>query len=137
MENIFNDIRTYISVVSFAFAIWQYVQKRKIEALISLEAVALHQNVAKALGAVQGASRAIGNNTSPVFEIGVVEGYNQAMLVESAKLYCNLKNTTIDDIDSLVTNQQLVDKYKDIYYSFSSRRRGMIRAILKWLRNIY
>ncbi len=137
MENVLSDLRTYISVASFAFAIWQYVQKRKTEALISLEAVALHKNVAQALGAVQNASRAIGSGTSPVYDIGVVEGYNQAMLHESAKLYCNLKNTTIDDIDNLVANNQLMDQYKNIYYSFSSRKKGLIRVILKWLQRLY
>jgi len=137
MENILTDIRTYISIASFAFAIWQYLKKRKIESLISLEAVELHKNVAQALGAVQTASRAIGTNTSPVYAIGLVEGYNQAMLHESAKLYCNLKNTTIDDIDSLVANEQLIDQYKHLYYSFSSPRRGFIRMIFKWLQKLY
>jgi hypothetical protein len=137
MENILTDIKTYISIVSFAFAIWQYLKKRRIEALISLEAVELHKNVAQALGAVQTASRAIGTSTSPVYAVGLVEGYIQAILHESAKLYCNLKNTTIDDIDSLVANGQLVDQYKHIYYSFSSGRRGYVRIILKWLQKLY
>ncbi len=137
MDNILSDIRTYISIVSLAFAIWQYLQKRKTEALISLEAIALHKNVSQALGAVQKASHAIGTGASPVYDIGMVEGYNQAMLHESAKLYCNLKNTTMDDIDNLVKNGQLVEQYKNMYYSFSSRKRGLIRVIFKWLQKLY
>jgi hypothetical protein len=137
VENILTDFRTYISLASFIFAIWQYVQKRKIQALISLEAVELHKNVAQALGAVQKAKDAIKNNSSPVYEVGLAEGYNQAILHESAKLYCNLKNTTMDDIDNLITNKQLIDQYKDMYYSFSNRKRGMLRIILKWLQKLY
>jgi hypothetical protein len=137
MENIITDFRTYISLVSLLFAVWQYRQKRKITALISLEAVALHKNVAQALGAVQNATRAIGTGTSPVYDVGVAEGYNQAMLNQSAKLYCNLKNTTIDDIDDLVTNKQLVDQYKNIYYSFSNRKRGLLRRTMKWMLKLF
>lgn len=137
MEYFLADVRTYISVFSLIFAIWQYLQKRKIKTLISLEALLLHHKVAQALGAVQRASATIGTGGVPVQNIGEIEGYNQAILLESAKLYCNLKNTTTDDIDSLINEHRLIDQYRNIYYTFSDRRRGFIRLIFKWLINIY
>jgi formate hydrogenlyase subunit 3/multisubunit Na+/H+ antiporter MnhD subunit len=91
MNNPITYIGISVSVASFIFGIWQYLQKRRIKRLISFEAVELHNNVAVALGATQGAKAAITNGTSPAFEVGRAEGLAQAILYESAKLYCNLK----------------------------------------------
>ncbi|MHB9012668.1 MAG: hypothetical protein ACYC49_10665 [Ignavibacteriaceae bacterium] len=132
-----DELRTYISVFSLAFGIWQYLQNRKIKKLISLEAVELHKNVAVALGATQEAKKAIIAGASPNTEVGRAEGLTQAILFESAKLFCNLRNTSIDDVDDLITNGQLSNGYKDIYYSFSNKRRGLIRAVLKYFRRLY
>jgi hypothetical protein len=63
------------------------------------------------LSATQGAKAAITNGASPAFEVGRAEGLAQAVFYESAKSYCNLENTTIDDIDDLIKNGQLVEKY--------------------------
>ena len=90
-----------------------------------------------ALGATQGAKAAITNNTSPAFEVGRTEGLAQAILFESAKLYCNLKNTSIDDIDDLINNGQLLEEYRAIYYSFSNNKRGFIRIGIKYLKKIF
>jgi hypothetical protein len=137
MDNPITYIGISVSVASFIFGIWQYLQKRRIKRLISFEAVELHKNVAVALGATQGAKAAIANGTSPAIEVGRAEGLAQAILFESAKLYCNLKNTTLDDIDDLIINRQLLEEYREIYYSFSNNKRGFIRVIIKYLRKIY
>jgi len=130
-SDLFDLIKLLITVVSIVFAVWQYLKNRRIKNLIALEAVELHQNVGMALGAIQAAKAALTNALSPSIEIGRTEGLCQTILFESAKLYCNLKNTKIDDIDDLISNGQLKDNYKNIYYSFSNRRRGWFRSKLK------
>jgi hypothetical protein len=137
MNFLADDVRIYVSVLSLAFAIWQYVQNRRIKKLISLEAVELHKNVAVALGAAQSAKATMNAGASPAFEVGREEGLMQAILVESAKLFCNLKNTSINDIDELIANGQLSESYKDIYYSFSNNKRGLTRSALRILRKLY
>ena len=126
-----------VSVFSFAFAIWQYINNRRMKKLISLEAVELHNNVSFALGATQAAKNAIVDGQSPSNEIGRAEGLCQAILHESAKLYCNLSNTKVDDIDDLISSGQLKESYKNIYYSYSGTKRGYFRLFMKWLCGIY
>ncbi len=126
--------KNILTMVSIVFGIVQYVQKRGIKHLISFEAAALHKNVGKALGAIQGAQN---NSNDKNHLIGMAEGLNQALLTESAKLFCNLRDTTIDDIDELIKNGQLPEKYKDFYYSFSKRKIGTIRKIGKWVSKLY
>lgn len=101
MENFMTPetIKIIISIISLSFAIWQYLQKRRTKKLIAMEAVELHKNIAVALGATQSAKEKIANGQSPSFEVGRAEGLCQAVLYESAKLYCNLKDTKTDDID--------------------------------------
>ena len=130
-SDLFDLIKLLITVISIVFAIWQYLKNRRIKNLIALEAVELHKNVGLALGAIQSAKVALTNALSPSIEIGRAEGLCQAILFESAKLYCNLKNTKNDDIDDLISDGKLSDKYKDIYYSFSNKRRGWLRNKLK------
>lgn len=122
-----NYIRIGFSILSLAFGVWQYMKRRSIEHLISLEAVELHLNVGKALGAIQGAKEEIRKGDNPNVQIGMTEGILQAMRNESAKLFCNLRNTTIDDINELIKNEQLIEKYKDAYYAYSKRKVGWIR----------
>lgn len=128
-----DNIKILISILSLTFAVWQYLQKRRTKKLIALEAVELHKNIAVALGATQAAKLAVANNQSPSFEIGRAEGMCQAILYESAKLYCNLSDTKLDDIDDLISSGQLDSNYKHIYYSFSERRRGFISKTTKWI----
>ncbi len=132
-----DNIKIVISILSLVFAIWQYLQKRRTEKLIALEAVELHKNVAVALGATQAAKDSISKGNTGSFEIGRAEGLCQAVLYESAKLYCNLKNTKLDDIDDLISNGQLNSDYKDIYYSFSNKRRGFFGKIAKWILKLF
>ena len=129
-------LKTLISFFSIAFAIWKYRQERRTKKLIALEAVELHKNVGLALGAIQNAKDAIIDGQSPSFEIGRAEGVCNAVLFESAKLYCNLKDTKIDDIDDLITSKQLEEKYKEIYYSFSDPQRGFFSMMIKRMKKI-
>jgi hypothetical protein len=137
LETTLRELAPYITIASFLFGLWQYWRRRKIEELISHDAVELHLNVAQALGSVQKAKTLIQNNSSAVYEIGMVEGYNQALLHGSAKLYCNLKNTSLADIDELIKNGQLVDKYKNIYSAYSKAKLGLLRYSWKYLKRIF
>lgn len=130
-------IKISISILSLIFGLWQYLQKRRIKKLIATEAVELHKNIAVVLGATQAAKNAIANNISPNFEIGRAEGLSQAILYESAKLYCNLKDTKIDDIDDLIINGQLDSNYRHIYYSFSDSKRGYFSKKIKKLSKLF
>ena len=130
----FDSLKLIIAFISLVFGIWQFLQKRRIKKLIAFEAVELHKNVSIALGATQAAKEAIKVGQSPSYEIGRAEGLCQAILFESAKLYCNLQNTKKDDIDDLIENGQLSEDYKHIYTSFSDKPRGWLSNIFK---NIY
>jgi hypothetical protein len=131
------NVRLMVAILSLVFAVWQYLQKRRTEKLIALEAVELHKNIAFALGATQAAKDAITKGLSPSTEIGRAEGLCQAVLFESAKLYCNLKDTKLDDIDDLIKNGQLTEDYRHIYNSFSEKRRGPISMLFKNIMKIF
>ena len=129
-----NATKTAITIFSLFFGVIQYLRKREIKHLIAIEAAELHKNVGKSLGAIQAAKTNIQERD---VLIGNAEGLNQAMLAESAKLFCTLRNTTIDDIDGLIEEGQLIEKYKEFYYTFSKRRKGTIRKIKKWFCHLY
>lgn len=131
------SISIAISLISFVFAIWQYSMNVKAKKIISNESIELHKNVSVALGATQAAKNAIVNGQSPSIEIGRAEGLCQAILHESAKLYCNIGNTRLDDIDDLISNGQLEKMYQNIYYSYSAPRRGFIKKLLKRIEKIF
>lgn len=131
------NLRLIVAVISLMFAIWQYLKKRRIKKLIILEAIELHKNISVALGATDAAIIAFNAEQNPVAQIGRAQGICQAILSESAKLYCNLKDTTIDDIDDLITNKHLAEQYKNLYYSFSNPKRGFIGKIIKEIKSIF
>jgi hypothetical protein len=132
-----DNARLLVAILSLVFAVWQYLQKRRTKKLIALEAVELHKNIAVALGATQDAKDAITKGLSPSTEIGRAEGLCQAVLFESAKLYCNLKDTKIDDIDDLINSGQLTENYRHIYNSFSDKKRGPISMMIKNILKIF
>ena len=133
MENVFTieSVGLIVTVLSLVFAIWQYGQNRVLKKIIAIEAVELHNNLAVALGATQAAKTAINSGLSPIIEVGRAEGLCQALLHESAKLYCNLANTKVDDIDDLIDSGQLNNQYRQLYYSYSDHKRGRLRLWLK------
>jgi formate hydrogenlyase subunit 3/multisubunit Na+/H+ antiporter MnhD subunit len=132
-----DNLRLIVAVASLAFALWQYLQKRRMKKLIAFEAVELHKNVAVALGATDAAITAIANGNSGIGEVGRAQGLCQAILFESAKLFCNLKDTKLDDIDDLISNNQLAENYRHIYYSFSNPRRGYLSKFIKWVSKLF
>jgi|GEM_PF-2142575 len=136
-EEWYTYLRIGTVVISIFFAIWQYWQRRRIEKLIALKAIELHKTISIALGAAQQAIAAGANNVQANVQIGRVEGLTNAALVESADLFCNLKKTTLDDIEEMVANQQIAAHYQDIFNAFSSRRIGFIRKVLKCIAKVY
>ncbi len=107
-----DNIKILISILSLTFAVWQYLQKRRIKNLISLEAVELHKNIAIALGAAVAAIIAINQGQNCMAYVGRAQGLCQAVLYESAKLYCYLKDTKLDDIDAVSYTHLLAHETK-------------------------
>jgi len=136
-EEWYTYLRIGTVVISIFFAIWQYWQRRRIEKLIALKAIELHKTISIALGAAQQAIAAGANNVQANVQIGRVEGLTNAALVESVDLFCNLKKTTLDEIEEMVANQQIAAHYQDIFNAFSSRRIGFIRKVLKCIAKVY
>ena len=120
--NTFNVIASFITFLSFIFGILQSFRIRKLNKIIGDEASELHKNIAINLGACQAAKGNVTNAQLVASEVGKAEGLAQAMLHESAKLVCNLKNTSHKDIDSMIAKGELYPQYKEIYYSFSNER---------------
>jgi hypothetical protein len=131
------NIRLLITCLSFLFGIWQYFIRQKVEQLISSEAIELHNNIAVALGATDSAIRAIQNSGDISASVGRAQGLCQAVLHESAKLYCNIKGSKQDDIDDLISSGQLAIQYRDIYYSYSGKRRGKLRQFIKSIKGLF
>jgi len=127
-----NDILTIISiilaVISTAIAIYQYHKNAKIEQLRIFDALLLHKLSAQALGAIQGNNHYTkmlenisgkGSIKKFIYDIGLNEGYCQSLFVETAKIFCNLKNVSIQDIDNMINNEQIPKEYRYIYVSFA------------------
>ncbi len=131
------NLRLIVAIISFGFAVWQYLKKRRIEKLLTLEAIQLHKNISVALGATDAAIITSSQGQDPISQIGRAQGVCQAILSESAKLYCNLKDTTIDDIDDLIKNKQLAEQYRELYYSFSNPKRGCVGIYFKKVKSFF
>lgn len=129
-------LRIGLSIASLVFGLTQWLMRLRIQHLISIEAVELHKNIGIALGAAQEANRDVVATRNPAYNIGRTEGINNAVLLESAKLYCNLKMTTIDDINRLIESKQLEEQYRLIYYGYSRRKVGAIRRFTNWISNL-
>lgn len=131
METHIFDYKLFIAILSLVFGIWHYWQKRKIKAMLALEAIELNKNIGQALSSIQKAKEDIQKNQMPSIEVGLAEGYTQAMLLGTAKLYCSMKNTTIEDIDKMIIHNQLSGEHKNIYYSFSNPNKGILKKFIK------
>jgi len=127
-----NDILTItgfiISVISTAIAICQYRKKVKIEQLRIFDALLLHKLSAQALGAIQGNNHCNkmlenisgeGTIKKIIYDIGLNEGYCQSLFIETAKIFCNLKNISIQEIDNMINNEQIPKEYRNVYVSFA------------------
>lgn len=131
MENHLLDYKLIIAILSLVFGIWHYWQKRKVKDMLAFEAIELNKNIGQALSSIQKAKEDIQKNQLPSIEVGLAEGYTQAMLLGTAKLYCSMKNTTIEDIDKMIIYNQLSPDNKNIYYSFSKPNKGIIRKLIR------
>jgi hypothetical protein len=132
MEFILTIIGTVITVVSGIFGIYQYRKNASIKRLRIFDALLLHKLSAQALGAVQG-----NNNCSKmlekvsgsefekkvIYDIGLSEGYCQSLFIETAKIFCNLQNISIKEINMMINNGQLDKQYKYIYISFAKDKK--------------
>jgi hypothetical protein len=136
-EEQFMYLRMSIILLSIGYGIWQHNQRRKIEKFIAHKAMELNRTIDIGLGAAQSAIRSIAAGTSASVDIGRAEGLLNAALVESADLYCNLKKTTLDEIEEMVANNQIVAQHQPIFNTFSNRRIGFIRKALKYIAKAY
>ena len=100
-------VGTAITTISFVYGYIQHRKIKKIEQLQISDALALHILSAQALGAVQGC------------KIGLSEGYCQTLLIDTAKIFCDLKNITIQEIDTMIADGRLNKNYGDIYKQFA------------------
>lgn len=123
-------VKYVIPILTTAYGIWQTKRKNQIKRLMSNEAVGLHKNIAFVLGAVQAARNDARAYTNPLYEIGRSEGLANAILLDSAKLYCNISEATIDDIEALIANGQLSKDYRHIYLAYSKPRKGWFNRLI-------
>jgi hypothetical protein len=109
-------IGTLITVVSLVIGIYQFYKIKTIEQLRINDALLLHKLSGRALGAIQGNNTNTemlekfsenGNTIKIIYDIGLSEGYCQSLFVETAKIFCNLKNVTVQDINNMIENGQL------------------------------
>jgi len=116
------------TVISIAFGIFQCRKNANIKQIRISEALLLHKLSGQALGAIQGNnSNNVLKNISGedkimkvVYDIGLSEGYCQSLFIETAKIFCSLKNISVNDVNDMIYNEQLDGNYKKIYVSFSS-----------------
>jgi len=117
-----------ITVISLSFGIYQHRKIININQLRISDALLLHKLSGQALGAVQGNNNDSkmlekfsenGNIKKIIYDIGLIEGYCQALFIETAKIFCNLKNISIQEIDNMIKNEQLDKEHKNIYKSFA------------------
>jgi hypothetical protein len=118
-QNKVDFISFSLTAASIVYGFWQRNEKRKVEKIILNEAIEIHQNVSILLGEIQRAKTNIAQNTNANFEIGKAEGLADGILHESAKLFCNMKQTSISDIEAMIKVGKLNPNYKHIYLSYS------------------
>ena len=128
-------IGVIVTFLSLIYGFIQNKQKREIKRLAANDAIVNHQIAGVALGAIQHVKN---NTVNPLIEVGVTEGYLQSLVSGTAKLYCNIKNTTIEDIDEMITNDQLVGNFKQAFYQCSTNaKRGFLRNFIKRLEKLW
>jgi len=119
---------TVLAIISTAIAIVQSRKNRKVKKMRIDDAMTLHNLSAQTLGAIQGNNDC--NNTlkrfsvdenakKVIYDIGASEGYCQSILIETAKIVCNLKDVTIQEIDDLIKAGILKEGFRHIYTSFA------------------
>lgn len=133
-----NIIGIVISLLSLLFGIFQYLRKREIQRLVANDAIEIHEISAMGLGAIQNAKKKIEENLIPSIEIGIAEGFLQSLATGTAKMYCNILKTTLEDIESLKKNEQLKNNFLPAFRQYSVYdKRGLIRNLLNWLKRFW
>lgn len=129
-------LKMLAGLVTAFYGLWQHFEKRKLENFISNKAIAISSIIGIGLGAVQEAKRQT-NPQNIMTEIGRAEGLLNAALIDSADIYCNLKKTTILDIEEFSQSNDTIKGYKDIFLKFSAREEGLIRRMIKAIKKLY
>jgi hypothetical protein len=123
---------TIITVGSAALGIYQFCKSKRIEQLRIDDALLLHKISGQALGAIQGNNDSnkmlekfpeTENTKKIIYDIGLSEGYCQSLFIATAKIFCNLRRMTIQDINNMIENKQLNGYYKDLYLSFVENKK--------------
>lgn len=133
-----NVIGILLSLLSLIFGFFQYWRKKEIQRLVANDAIEIHEIAAMGLGAIQYAKGKIQGNQIPLVEIGITEGYLQSLATGTAKMYCNIQKTTIEDINEMVKNKQLKENFLSAFLQYSvNQKRGYLRNFLRWLKKIW
>jgi hypothetical protein len=137
-SEITNIASLFISAFSLLFGFIQNKSKRDLKRLFANDAIEIHENVFRGLGAIQAAKNNLSNTNELMREMGRTEGYLQALLTGTAKIFCNLRKTSIDEIMEMIRNGQLIEGYKDTYLQYSKNtRRGYISQALLWVKKLW
>lgn len=131
-------ISILVAVISFVYGIIQNRRRKALERRVANDAIEIHDNVAKGLGAIQAAKLQSTNGQDPSFEMGRTEGYLQALVTGTAKTFCNIRKTSIEDIDEMINSNQLMPNFRSAYIQFSHiERRGLFSNFIKWVKKLY
>ena len=133
-----NAIGILVSLLSLFFGFLQYWRKNEIQRLAANDAIEIHEIAAMGLGAIQGAKGKVEANQNPSIEIGITEGYLQSLTTGTAKMYCNILKTTIEDVNEMRKNEQLTDNFLKAFRQYSvNQKRGLLRNLLRWLKRLW
>jgi hypothetical protein len=133
-EPILSDVGTIVTIISLAFAIWQYTRNRKIKAFFEAQAMDLHQNIATALGAIQISKEKIDKPEVLRIELGRAEGLCQGLLHNSASNLLNVTDLSLDQVHERIADKRLFPQYAHIYIHLARNKKP---RIIQWLRRIF
>ena len=136
MNTLLTIIGTIFTILSFSFAIYQSCKIIKIKRLRIYDALLLHKLSGQALGAIQGInsenkmlkrlSEKKSSKEKIIYDIGQTEGYCQSILIETAKIYCSLKDITIQEVNSMIEKGILCGN-KEIYLPFAKNKNKCLK----------
>lgn len=130
-----------ITIVSVIVSVILYLRDRRIKHLRIDEMRLLHQMSLQLLGAIQGNNneQKVLKNIKPesdtldksIYDVGLSEGYCQSLVNETAKNYCSLNNVSHKDIEEMIKQGRLDEKYKGIYLRFANKKCCIKRLFLR------
>lgn len=110
-----------LGLIGILIGFISYRQNIKSKKFLKDEAIAIHYDIAKALGSIQAVKQKAQAGSSILHSQGEVEGYLQSLLVRSIKLHCTLGDLTFHDIDELGKKDAINKDYLKMYYSFAKK----------------